>query len=370
MVELPPVFFVLMFFIVVPTIDLISMATGMASTMLLANSAVQRAATQTSYSNALNAMWSEAKSIQGSGLAQFVKLNPSGGYKGCGLDLYVEATDFRTKRITKFGPNTPVPPPIDKSTFVYEDVAYANFEVGPFVSLGFFPFMGDVPGLGRPATLRFKATRAVESPDGLDDNVGSSLTAKSDVAPFDTSEAVTGNNPQANVATGWNYPGIYNLIAAAGQHVVSDNVIEVPGSADWVNSNVSANKSQTVWIDTHAVGQWGQVAGDVGFNSSFSAAGNVPGSQFYSTGGNPNWKIMVSAPGYALIGCMGPPPPTVVAKNSPSANMFYVGPTLMNYPVTVPGPISFRINDSTHTFYNSKGAPYQGAQIVRIIVTR
>ncbi|HEY9787545.1 MAG TPA: hypothetical protein V6D17_19310, partial [Candidatus Obscuribacterales bacterium] len=129
--EFPVAVFLLLFFVCFPAVNLLGLATGAATIYLLAHTSATRAAAQEQYANALSGVKEEAENFLKTGFASFSRLKPSAGFEMCGCDLFVTATNYRTQEVLTFGPNTPVPPPVDASNFIYEYSCRTTFKVGP-----------------------------------------------------------------------------------------------------------------------------------------------------------------------------------------------------------------------------------------------
>ncbi|MGH9551627.1 MAG: hypothetical protein ACRD3W_19740, partial [Terriglobales bacterium] len=240
LVELAPVLMILLVFVVLPLIDLAAVGTGMATIVLTTHEVAARAANQQTYDNALSMMAAEANSMLATGFARFAGMRPTGGYQTCGIDLYIESTNFRNNGTTQeFGPNTPVNGAIDPTQNIYEVNARAHFQVGPAISFAAIPGLSAVPGLGKPADINFTVARSVEHPAGLGKLATDPTASTASVTKFD--RAVRNTVPPPNIPgvptppslmagfdpSGWNFPGIYQAIAAAGKTIVSENVLIV-----------------------------------------------------------------------------------------------------------------------------------------------
>jgi hypothetical protein len=169
------------------------------------------------------------------------------------------------------------------------------------------------------------------------------------------------SGPQYNYNQ-WRDPEIFEKIAAAGQSVLSINVITVPAfvgttSSGWVPTGLSVQPGQNVWLDTRADGMWtnGNLAG-----AQTTDANGIPGS----TNGPGN--IDADLPDNMLIGYVGNPPqlPYDHQNMAISGDPRFIpsGDTLLNFPVGYTGPISLADNE------NQGGD--SGFQTVRVIITR
>lgn len=359
--ELPPVLFFLMFLVLLPILDLLSVGTGMATVVLSTNQAASRAASQPTYSSALSAMADEGMRNVNSVFGQFAKLQPVSGFASSGDNLFVVATNFRQGGSTTFGPNTAVPPPVDTASNIYEYSVTSTYNAGPLVNLHFLPYIGDVPGIGKPMCLTFTATRAVEHTDGLDDGAVASSGSSGGgggggggaVSKFNRTLVNSYGGAQSGQdSSGWYWPYIYKNIEAAGQTVVMSTVIIVPATSTWVPSSVNAQPNQTLWIDTKALGLW-----DAGGTFPLTdAAGTGLTGWYEQTGG--------VDPGYNMNELMGLQYPTVPTTDSYfPGHEFGVGDALLNYPLNQSGQLSFMINDGALS-------DNTGQQMVKIIVTQ
>jgi hypothetical protein len=165
--EFGPALFIFFFFALFPMLNLVGVAIGFTTVQMIAQQTATAAAASTSYSQGLTAMQTTANNLQATGFAKFAKLVPVGGFSSCGCDLYVARTDITSQAITSFGPNTPMPAPIDSTKYIYEYQVKATYQILPFVNMSGVPFIGAVPGLGAPASVQYAGSRAVEYPDGL-----------------------------------------------------------------------------------------------------------------------------------------------------------------------------------------------------------
>lgn len=158
---------VFLLIILFPLINLIGMGMAAGTQYILTVNAATRAGTATTYGDALTAMAASANEITASGFGKFGKLQPIAGFSGSGTDLFIQVTPLGGGSTTNYGPNTPFAGAIDPNANVYEYQVRSIFDVGPFVNLGGFPFIGNVPGVGRPARFSFVASRMVEFDQGL-----------------------------------------------------------------------------------------------------------------------------------------------------------------------------------------------------------
>ncbi|MGD9679910.1 MAG: hypothetical protein AB7W16_01890 [Candidatus Obscuribacterales bacterium] len=165
--EFAPALFVFFLIVLFPLINLIGMATGASVVYFVAGQTAISAGNAASYPSALDQVQSTANTLVSSGFGQFAKLQPVGGYNGCGVDLYTTQTSVNSSNVTTSGPNTPLAVNPDTSNNLYSYDTVATYDVGPFVNMSAMPFIGGIPGVGKPARLTFSASRNIEHPDGL-----------------------------------------------------------------------------------------------------------------------------------------------------------------------------------------------------------
>lgn len=357
--------FVLLFLALFPLIDLIGLAMRAATICLLAHESVSQASKQETYPKALAAMQEQTDSFVSSGFGRLCALKAVNGYKNCGTDLYTVATKINGAGIATFGPNAGVTPPIDKAS-VFEFMCKCTYDVNPWVNLGHIPGLANVPGFGKPARLSFSAYRAPEfftaieggplvaSSSGGSGSAGSvaGIPVQGSLGSYLNQAAASSSLPESSGGLPiWRDPQLFNQIAASGQTIVAQEVFIVPANSPWVSSGITVSAGETVWIDSRADGMWSVQAG---VRTSVDANGVINSTQ--------QNLVDVKANGGSLIGCEGSTP-SMSQLPSSAANLFEAGDTLLNFPVTYPGVVSFMINDC---YYQDNS----GQQIVRIVVTR
>lgn len=342
--ELPVALFVLLFLIFFPLIDLFGLAIGSAITCLIAHQTAILAATQQRYDWALGAMEREALLQSKTGMARFCRLQPVGGYNGCGVDLYIDTTNYLKNDTKEYGPNMPVPPPIDTSSWLYQCRVRVHYDVGPTISLAGVPWLGNVPGLGRPARLTFTASRAAEHPQDLQDysnlnRINGTMPATLDTKPI--------TYPGIG-RSGWNFPNIYDIIAGAGQTIVSEDVFIVQSSnSDWTATNIDLLAGDKLWIDYRADGSWL-------LNTSWSV--DADGTPLNPSGERPmaNTGPVEYYQGFRLGGMIG---------KIDSSDVFFLGKQKWNFPPHRTGQLYMKCNDYFFT-------DNTGSMVVRVIVAR
>lgn len=342
--ELAIVCLMLFFLAVFPLIDLLGVAVSAAGLMLLAHQTASSAASRQKFDEALSAVNEECTSFLSNGFAKFMRMKPVAGYKQCGTDLYINVTDFHTGLTTLVGPNKPLPSAPDALTNVYEYTAKSTYEVGPLISLGSIYLLDQIPGLGKPATLTFSASRAVEHLNGMLVNTpapslsggGASLSLGGGGAPGSTDP--TGGD--------WNNPSIYQMIADKGQTVVTSDVLIVNANNEgWTISKAQAFPGERVWLDTRADGVW---------------RSGPSGSQVSADG-------FTAANGFTPVNVAGLPAGALIGKVGANGTQYYSGKAQLNFvpPPADSGFVQFRFND-----YPGQYMDNTGQMIVRVIVTR
>jgi hypothetical protein len=340
---------VLLLIFTFPIIDILAVVGGAAIGLLGSRQLAYEAAVQRRYSDSLSCMETSALNYAQTGFANFLHLQPVGGYRGCGGDLFIDSSNYVSGSNTRYGPNTPVPPPIDTSANIYECTVTYTCQVGPLVDLGSVPWIGTVPGLGKPCVLSMTSSRAAEYPRGLEfpsSNIASAGGGSS--VPFNFNSTVPFNS--GTDASGWNNPQIYTMIKNAGETVADDEVVNVPANANatspttpqWTNTGLIVGSAQKIWIDLRSDGVWSD-----GSTGQFNANG---------TGRTAVTGPMVGQPTALLLGKIG--------SNAP----FVCGEVKLNYTVTgQSGPLYLMMNDNT----NSTGyMDNTGNQMVRVIIAQ
>ena len=208
--------------------------------------------------------------------------------------LYIESTRYKSGSTSEYGPNLPVPPPIDTANNIYQCSTRGVFSVGPTISMQGVPWLGSVPGLGTPVRLNFAAERAAEYPSGLTGSGSTSINVSMPPA-FNTAPSSPSFNGGTN-SSGWRNPQIYQLIATAGKTIVQENVVTIYGfDQNWGSggyTGVTVNAGEQVWLDTQAEGDW-TLYGAYGYTTE-------------TTDANGDAKVKVNGfPNGALLGQIG-----------------------------------------------------------------
>ncbi|HEY9776799.1 MAG TPA: hypothetical protein V6C81_23755 [Planktothrix sp.] len=251
--ELPLVLLILFVIIAFPLIDLLGVAIGAGTALLLADQSVARAASHQRYDTALSAMTSEAQGLLSTGFASFSKMKPIGGNRQTGADLYIVATNYKTNSIRWFEPDSPVTGPIDPSTYLYECTVKTHYQVGPTISFQGVPYLGNVPGLGKPFQLDFQASRPAEYPMGLNQvgdvssgTDGGGLTIGTISIPWDSANTTSGSS--------WNFVQLYDIVLSYGLNPTDDDVITVLGNNPTWTKTIFTNSGGQYFFDTRPDG--------------------------------------------------------------------------------------------------------------------
>lgn len=287
------VFFIALF----PLINLVYLGCGFCTVFLIAQQTASTGSAQTNFEDTLSSVAQAAKTLTESGLGQWLKLKPVGGYDNSGVDVFVETLSYKQNsgQYHLYGPNASAPLPAQPAEYVYSIKTEATFTVAPFTSLGSFPFIGTIPGVGSPATIRISASRAVEEPEHIVST--NSKLAKTGVASNVSSQ--TG---------GWKIPdGTGELwVQQDGNSVISYTV--------WVPDYQGAATGYLFKVDAQMLGGGGKatVSGRYVTTYSDSTAGYIlTGNEFSFNDKSGQTKSMSANPGqnidsqYEMAYCIG-----------------------------------------------------------------
>ncbi len=173
MAEFGPVLVILILITIVPLTNLLFFMAGYACVSALCQSCATDAANSATFSEALVNVRKRVLSVTGAGLGKFVKLQPVGGYEGCGIDLYIATTNLANPNIGQFfGPNSGLPAgsAANGATTMYEYNVRSKFAIGPCMDLSALPLAGSLPMVGKPVTVELSTSRAAEHIDCLTAN--------------------------------------------------------------------------------------------------------------------------------------------------------------------------------------------------------
>lgn len=168
--EFGPVLVLFVLITIVPIANLLFFVAGYVSVSALSQSCATDAANSASFTEALLNVQKRTNSLVDSSLGKFVKLRPVGGYKSCGVDVYLATTNVANPNVGQFfGPNTGLPAgaTADAATTIYQYNIRSSFDVGPCVDLQHVPLIGSMPMVGKPSTVEISTSRMAEHIDCL-----------------------------------------------------------------------------------------------------------------------------------------------------------------------------------------------------------
>lgn len=255
--EFPLAIWLILLFIAFPLINFTGLAIAATCIFLTASSTAEKASANQTYKNSLSAVKREADYINQSGFATFAGLMPVAGFEQSGVDLFIQATSV-SGQSQVYGPNTPIGSSVDTTTYIYEYMTKACYDVKPVISMAAIPVLGSIPGLGKPARISMTAHRACEFPQGLNPTTGKTNFAGG-TAPISLAHLGLDTPGTLSDTSGasWNHPTIYRQISNAGEKVVSENVFYVyANNPDWTSANVATQQGDHVWMDYSAEGAW------------------------------------------------------------------------------------------------------------------
>jgi hypothetical protein len=401
--------------VLVPLLDLVNVMVAAGVEYLATNDFAAKAATQPDFNSALSSLFNEATQFQTNGLAKFVRLQPEGGYIGCGSDLYFISTSTANGTATTSSPNQAFTQQIDTTNNMYELSIKSSYSVPPLISLAALPVLSEVPGLSQPVTFTFTANRPLEQPGGFQpstsgNNVGNGGSGGSGgsgsgngsaPSPFARSVPSNPNSFPPQGMTGWNNSAIYQQIAQAGQTAVSSSTLIVyANNPNWTPTNISLASGQKLYTDVRQsmglCGWWALNSTAMQtyfpFPNMYNGAGWLyqwfypsPGctnASGYPTGlMNPGYGIAFpngwpgSAQGNAtnaafqnFLNTMQFPTLTVCSLDGqagPTGTPFFVGNGLTNYAAPGSGPLKLMCNGQVGNYATNYGLMY-----VRVIVAQ
>ncbi len=346
--------YILMFLIAIPLIDLLALAGSSAFILLTAHQCASDAAAQHRYFDCLEVVEKRMKGFVNGDIGRIARLKQMGGYKNCGADLFIDASNFATGDRTRTPANKPVPPPIDTSSNVYECTVTTCCQIAPAIDLSIVGLLGKIPGLSAPVILNLSATRASEFPRGLE-FPSSSIATIGGVAPgFNTNPSAT--MPVGVDESGWNNPSIYADIASAGQKPILTNVLKVyANDSNWKDTLINYAPGDKLWFDFRSDGLWS-------INSQLIPSFDADGD---STRPLPPNGIQLGR----LMGRLSGGP------------VFEIGKSKVNYQPPGSGRLKLIFNDSSASDPNNtlnlsqqvldeRWQDNAGVQMVRVILTR
>jgi hypothetical protein len=265
-----------------PLINLIGFAMGAGTQYLMTVQCAGGAGASTTWTDALSAMDREAVIFANSGFGKFANLQPVGGHNGTGTDLYLIETSLAANNVLAYGPNTGGPTPLNSNNNVYEYQVRSTFDVGPFVNMSQMPWIGNVPGVGRPARLSFVAHRNCEFTDGL----AMGATGVPIVASAAGGGGPTGvNGVNGGGANGGGLAGAATGTSTAGPTTVAASSSSSGSSSSGSSSSGGNNKKKKNKKNN---------------NATIAGLGGSTQNQNSSTGQTQNYSTAQSLPGFAV----------------------------------------------------------------------
>jgi hypothetical protein len=344
--EWPVAVMVFLLFFIFPLIDLVAIGSAFAVISLIDYQSVVRASSQQTFNTALSSSVQEIQALNTSAFARFAHLKPVGGYQNSGMDLYIDATNYWNNQSQIYGPNQPLAASVDRTNEIFEYRGRVIYDVTPFINLSSAPFIQNVPGLGKPFRLEFQTRRAVEHPEGMGASIAGG-TYSGGGTSLDLGSLSGVNTPGTlddGSGSGWNYPNIYQMIAAAGETVIEQDVVKVyANDPNWTTTGLTVPPGAKVWIDSRADGSW-----------TYLTTANT----FFDANGNPQLTNATGFPTGALLGQIG-------------GSMFMMGKDKWNYPPPSTGTLYLAMNDDAGPGFNRPGyLGNRGVQDVRVIIAR
>ncbi|HEY9787281.1 MAG TPA: hypothetical protein V6D17_17960, partial [Candidatus Obscuribacterales bacterium] len=209
-----------------------------------------------------------------------------------------------------------------------------------------------------PVELTCVAHRAVEHPKGLGESEAASTSGGDRY--FQSMVTAPGQQPQDEtqvVASGWNYPNLYQMIEASGQKVVASTVLKVfAQDENWTDTTLTVSPGQRLWFDFKSDGFWDVGEGMNSVSYQFLRYSNLSGR-------------MVDADGY--VGYYADDRDSAVNVNIGSlagrvgaGEKFHVGTFKRDYEPLSTGPLTLQMTDIPGEY-----ADNNGFVTVRIAVT-
>lgn len=351
---------ILIIFIALPVIDLIGVGIGYSTALYTVHQCSTAASSQRVYEQARDVVQNTSLGLLNSALCKFAKMIPVGGLINSGADLYVDATEVATGRVTTYGPNVPVPrAQVDPATTVYEYRVQSCFDVGPLLSMGSLPFFSYVPGLGTPARINVSSHRTADYADGVAGEAAGALALTSGSHQTTPQTPLNGSGgggagDSPTVLGDWNYPEIYNKIYEAGQEVVAEDVLQVPATSDWVGTSINAAAGESLWVDMRSEGLWSDSPGAAPYDAD--GRSQTVSMQYVISHGLTGWTDNGNGTATKSFGAM-------LGRMGLSGTPFTLGKLRTNFKPPGTGTFFLRIDDDDR-------ADNTGIQTVRVVLTR
>ena len=269
--EIAPALMIMFGVLVFLFVDLITICTACATCNLIALESCAQASKAPNIAAAISAMTKTASTLSQSPLAELSRLQP---VKAAGTELFIVCTPINNPNgTTVTGPNTALAA-VDTTSNVYECRTTAEFKVKPFFDLSRYPFIGDIPGLGKSFEFTCSSDRVLEHPENFSAEAQSVTAANIAAAPNQT-RSLGAISVQDEQIADWNYhnPGMFALMP--GQTVLQNSPGQVFATVgEWTpmtdgNGNpiiLGAGQRLTItapdsWKDQfgHTVTAWGDI---------------------------------------------------------------------------------------------------------------
>jgi len=252
--------------LVPPIIDLMGLAVSYGVTQLIARRTAARAANATDYTSALNEMQTEALALNNTTLAQYCKLQPTGGYSGCGVDLYINETNIYTNKTTTYGPNVTVAS-ADTSTNIYECTTQCNYQVTPLISMSLIPFFSSIEGVGQPFNLGTSWNVALEHPQLLDLNTTAYGAAGATGGAWGMSSHNNSTNamspPPPGGLSSWNLVNTGTFVSSPGQTMSGSSPYTFSLTDQYFDTNIQVVAGQRISLQMMSNPGPGRVFGTI-----------------------------------------------------------------------------------------------------------
>jgi hypothetical protein len=162
--EFGPALWLFFLIFLFPLFNLVQFACGVATVALIARQAAQACASSPDFNTGLNAARTTASSIANSGFGKFACLKPANQY---GISVFIGQTNIASGAHSEYGPDQPMTTALDTTNNLYQIETKCLYDVGPMLPMQGFPYIGDIPLIGKAYRLGFSSERTAEFPDGL-----------------------------------------------------------------------------------------------------------------------------------------------------------------------------------------------------------
>jgi hypothetical protein len=147
-----------------PLFNLVQFACGVATVALIARQAAEACAASPDFNTGLAAARTTASSMASSGFGKFACLKAANQY---GITVYIGQTNIASGAHTEGSADTPLSTAVDPNNNIYQIETQCLYDIGPVFPMTGFPFIGDIPLVGKAYRLGLTSERTAEFPDGL-----------------------------------------------------------------------------------------------------------------------------------------------------------------------------------------------------------